>query len=752
MTKINSQVNIIEVQPFGGYDQALTYGVPENLIMKIKVGCLVRISLGRRQTIGIVLSLSPKENPPENKLKDISSLVQQEPVLNKELIKLARWMCSYYGSSIDSVLESMIPSAVKDGMSQKTQRYIRIKEGIEYKTALGRLKNSPQQKKLFLHLHESKNELALHDVLKKLAIGISSANSLVQKKLAVETSKTVVRDAYDDEFSDTSDFVKHEISLTEEQSKATSEIIFALRKNTFQPHLLQGVTGSGKTEVYFQAMEEVLARGGGVLFLVPEVALAPQTVSRVRSRFASGNEEVVVWHSHLSAGERLDAWRALTSGRSRIVVGARSAIFAPVQNLRLIIIDEEHEPAYKQEENPRYHGRDVAVYRAMLNQAMCLLGSATPSLETLRNVEIKKYTKSLLSKRVDGRELPLVHLIDMRKEAQREKNIPILSQPLVEALRQRYYDREQSILFLNRRGFNTTMLCPDCGEVQQCKDCSISMTFHRTDGYLRCHICGYRKPAPRYCPSCRSFDIVKKGHGTQRIEDITESLLPKKAVIRRIDADMMTKKNLFRQTLDEFRKGKIDILVGTQMIAKGLDFPNVTLVGVIDADLPLRMEDFRASERAFQLLTQVSGRAGRGDRNGEVYVQTFAPHAPSIQFARKGDVEGFVEEEMEMRKEFAYPPYRHLIRHIFRGRSEEKTSFYAEQWAKTMRNDPIENIDIKGPAPAPLEKIKGYYRYHLFYLTHHVSKFLTEFKKRRKKFPLDNEVHDIIDVDAFQIS
>ena len=319
-------------------------------------------------------------------------------------------------------------------------------------------------------------------------------------------------------------------------------------------------------------MEEVLSRGDGVLFLVPEVALAPQTVSRLRNRFGSQGENVVVWHSHLTAGERLDAWRALCSGRSRIVVGARSAVFAPVPNLKLIIVDEEHEPAYKQEENPRYQGRDVGVYRAMLNEGVCLLGSATPSLETLHNVQIKKYSKSTLSKRIDGRELPLVHLIDMRKEAQREKNIPILSQPLVEALRQRYYKREQSILFLNRRGFNTTMLCHDCGNVEQCKDCSISLTYHKTDGYLRCHICGYRKPAPKICSNCRSFEIQKKGHGTQRIEDITESLLPSKAVIRRVDADMMSKKDLFRQTLDEFRKGKIDILVGTQMIAKALTF------------------------------------------------------------------------------------------------------------------------------------------------------------------------------------
>ena len=250
----------------------------------------------------------------------------------------------------------------------------------------------------------------------------------------------------------------------------------------------------------------------------------------------------MVWHSHLSAGERLDAWRLITQGDARIVVGARSAVFAPVSNLRLVVVDEEHEPAYKQDESPRYHGRDVAVYRAMLNEAVCVLGSATPSLETLHNVERKKYAKSSLTKRIDGRELPLIHLVDMRRESLKEKTTPILSQPLVEALRQRYADREQSILFLNRRGFNTTMLCPDCGYVEQCKDCSIAMTYHRTDGYLRCHLCSYRKPAPKACPACQSFDIRKKGHGTQRIEDVVSDLLPNKTVVMRIDADMMTKK------------------------------------------------------------------------------------------------------------------------------------------------------------------------------------------------------------------
>ena len=300
-------------------------------------------------------------------------------------------------------------------------------------------------------------------------------------------------------------------------------------------------------------MEKALDQGGGVLFLVPEVALAPQTVDRLRARFGRRGEQVVVWHSHLSAGERLDAWRQLVKGDARIVVGARSAVFAPVQNLRLVVVDEEHEPAYKQEESPRYHGRDVAVYRAYLSKAVCLLGSAMPSLETARNAGCGKYKKSTLTQRIDDRELPLVHLVDMRREALKQKNAPILSRQLIEALRQRYEDREQSILFLNRRGFNTTMFCMKCGEVEQCRECSIAMTYHRTDHYLHCHLCGYRKPGPRICGNCNSIEISRRGHGTQRIEDVVGSVMPRRANVVRVDADVMTKKNLFREILRDFR-------------------------------------------------------------------------------------------------------------------------------------------------------------------------------------------------------
>ncbi|MBN37468.1 MAG: primosomal protein N' [Opitutae bacterium] len=743
----------IEVQPLSGFKKALAYALDQKLAPRIHLGSLVIIPLGHRKTLGIVSSLTP-ESPPASveKLKFVLSLVRDDPVLSPDLISLARWMSGYYATSIESVLEGMIPAAVRDGTGEKTKRMLEItKLGL---TDKGKelVSRSPKQRVLLEYLSQQAGPAPLNESIKHLGVGESVAKGLMGKGLAMETKNSVKRVAYSDDLMDSADEVYAEVKLTDEQSQASKEIKDSLKKNCFSTHLLLGITGSGKTEVYFEAMEEALSMGGSVLFLVPEVALAPQTVSRLRHRFSRQGEQVVVWHSHLSAGERLDAWSSITQGNARIVVGARSAIFAPVPNLRLIVVDEEHEPAYKQDENPRYHGRDVAVYRAMLNGAVCLLGSATPSLETLHNVEIKKYSKSSLTKRIDGRELPLIHLVDMRKESLREKIPPILSQPLVEALRQRFTDREQSILFLNRRGFNTTMLCPECGFVEQCKDCSIAMTYHRTDGYLRCHLCSYRKPAPRCCPECKSFDIRKKGHGTQRIEDIVRDLLPRKTVVMRIDADMMTKKNLFREVLNDFRRGKIDVLVGTQMIAKGLDFPNVTLVGVVDADLPLRMEDFRASERAFQLLVQVGGRAGRGDRAGEVFVQTYAPHAPSIQYSRKADLHGFSEEELELRKEFGYPPYRHLIRHLFKGRSEEKVEFYAQQWRKALDATPIPQVDVKGPAPAPLEKIKGFYRYHLLYLTGSVRPFLEQFHSRRADFPLDKDVHDVIDVDCHQLS
>jgi primosomal protein N' (replication factor Y) len=741
--------NLITVQPLGGFDQLLTYSLKEEFSSIIRIGSLVKIPLGKRKVLGIVWSLNSTEIIPENQIRSIHEVVHQQPVLTEEMTKLAKWISKYYCCSIDACLEAMIPAAIRDGVKIKTRRQISLskRKGEEEDSLLNR---SPAQASIVSYLRKRNSPISVSELLKETGRSASSLISLKKKGIIQESEEIVEREAYEDDFTDSIETAHESISLTLEQQTAIQAINDDLKSKKFKAHLLNGVTGSGKTEVYFEAMELALSQNGSVLFLVPEVALAPQTVSRIRNRFK--DEKIVVWHSHLSTGERTDAWRSLIERNSKIVVGARSAIFSPLNDLRLIIVDEEHEPAYKQEDTPRYHARDVAVLRAKFLNATCVLGSATPSLETLHNVSVGKYGVSELTQRVDNRELPLIHLVDMRREAEKKKSLPILSQPLVEALRERVQNREQSILFLNRRGFNTTMLCPDCGHVETCKDCSIAMTFHRTDFYLRCHLCGYRKPAPSRCSECQSFDLQKKGHGTQRIEDLVADLLPRSTRIRRIDADVMSKKNLFRETLSDFRKGKIDILVGTQMIAKGLDFPRVTLVGVIDADLPLRIEDFRASERAFQMLVQVSGRAGRGSRAGEVYVQTYAPFSPSIQFARKSDLQGFTEDELKMREEFGYPPFRHLIRHLFKSRSEAKVDYYSSAWAKELDRHNLEEMTIKGPAPAPLEKIKGYFRYHFFYFTKSVSSTITKLSEIRKDFPLDPEVQDILDVDAHQIS
>ena len=746
--KPRDQNSYIQVQPLGGFDQPLTYLTDQKTRSSLKLGSLVSIPLGKRKVSGIVWSFENQNQPDKFKVRKILSIIQSTPVITSDLMHLASWISQYYACSKESCLEAMIPAPIRDGMQAKSRRLISLDKSKADQVSISTRATS--QLKVIKFLSEHKKPINVTELIKLTSASSATITSLVKKGIVVESKEIVERTAYDDEFLDSTAKVDHSIELTNEQIRAVNEINENLNEMAFKTRLLQGVTGSGKTEVYFEAMENALKQGGSVLFLVPEVTLAPQTVSRLRMHF--GSEKVVVWHSHLSAGERLDAWKNVITAKSRIVVGARSAIFAPLPKLRLIIVDEEHETAYKQEDTPRYHARDVAVLRAKNTNALCLLGSATPSLESINNVNRGKYSISQLSKRVDNRELPLIHLIDMRREAEKQRTLPILSQPLVEALRERCVNNEQSILFLNRRGFNTTMLCPDCGHVERCKNCSIALTYHRTDGYLKCHLCGFRKPAPRQCKECKSFDLHRRGHGTQRIEDLVAELLPKNTIIRRVDADIMSKKNLFRETLSDFRRGKIDILVGTQMIAKGLDFPKVTLVGVIDADLPLRMEDFRASERAFQMLVQVSGRAGRGNRAGEVYIQTYAPHSPSIQYARKADLKGFVEEEMEMRREFNYPPYRHLIRHLFRSRSEAKVEFYTNKWSNLINENKVDNITIKGPAPAPIEKIKGYYRYHLFYFTDSVKKALLELGKLRQNFPLDPEVHDILDVDAHQIS
>lgn len=743
---------IVEVIPISGLDKILAYKVPPPCRSFVKVGSLVRIPLRRRKELGIVTQFGTDQEIPPGKFKSIIETVQSYPVLSSDMMQLFRWAQRYYSVNAEAMLEAIIPAAIRRGMQVKTRRYISIRQ-MPAEEAIARLEQrAPKQAALLRYVRQQSGPIARADLIKKLNVSSSVCDRLVEKGFLQDEAIEEERVAYEDGLSGVEKVVetsRHELTL--EQSECVDSVCEALEKNQFNVRLLHGVTGSGKTEVYLRAIEKVVADKGGVVFLVPEVALAPQTVGRVRGRLESRGVRTVVWHSHLSEGERYDAWKALASGAASVVVGARSAVFAPVQNLRLIIVDEEHEPAYKQEESPRYNGRDVAVYRAFLNNAVCVLGSATPSLESLYNVEKGKYACDHISRRVDNRELPRIHVVDMCREGSPEKPGGPISHMLKEKLIERYKKKEQSILFLNRRGFSTSLLCPECGYVSGCTHCSIPKTYHRTDSRLRCHLCGDEEPVPLRCPSCQSTAIRMRGKGTQKIEDNVQKILPT-ARIYRMDADTMVQKNRFREILNDFRVGKIDILVGTQMIAKGLDFPNVTLVGLIDADRSLHVEDFRAAERTFQLIVQVSGRSGRGDRAGEVVIQTHTPHVAPIQFARKADFEGFQLEELEQRREFQYPPFRHLIRHLFRGRNPDKVRFYIEQWARLIEQELGSKIEIRGPAPAPVEKIRDEYRFQLWYFMPAIGSVIDHLRELRESFRLDKDVIEQIDVDPMHLS
>ncbi len=744
----------VGVHPLAGFDKLLHYRVPERFHAIARIGSLVRIPVGPRHALGIIGAVGAPTDFPLEKIRALTEVVYSFPVLTPELLALAKWMAAYYACGLDTVIETMLPVAVRKGMHIKEEAMLTVAPERLAPDELGKLqKRAPQQAKLYQFLAAQFKPAAKSLVLTRLDVSAAVATALIKRGAILETHQRVERIAYNDDWAKGEHVVAQPPVPTEEQAAAIRAITARLIENKFGVTRLHGVTGSGKTEVYLKALHDALGQdGGGVVFLVPEVALTPQTVARLRGRLEAiaPGQRVVVWHSHLSEGERFDGWLALATGEARVVVGARSAIFAPVQNLRLIIVDEEHEPAYKQDETPRYHGRDVAVMRAKLAHAHCVLGSATPSLESYSNAHSGKYGLVELTKRIDSRKLPDIDIVDMRIEVARNRGLTSLSRRLVNAMYARLERREQTILFINRRGYSSSMMCTDCGHVEECEHCSIAMTYHRSDERLRCHLCAAERPAPIACPSCRSAKIRMRGLGTQRVEEAVRRALPK-ARLERVDTDTMSKKNRFREVLANFRAGKIDILIGTQMIGKGLDFPNVTLVGLIDADISMHVPDFRANERTFQLLVQVAGRAGRGDKSGEVVVQTFTPQAEAIQFSRHADFHGFAAAELKMRESFRYPPYRHLIHHLFRGKNPEKLQFFAEQWARKVEATLGNRVELRGPSAAPIEKIKDEYRWQLWYFTHQVTKVVAELTKLRADFEWPDDVIQVIDVDPMSL-
>ncbi len=726
-------------------DKEFDYLIPVEMRGKLLTGMQVKVPFGRRETEGFVLGF--KEKSDFSGLKSISGLAQEGALLSPKIMELAKWMADYYVAPIEHAVKTVLPGAVrKRGAGFKKQLFATPGEKSAIESELVPLRRQAPKQAAALDILLSGEQMLMSDLVRAAKVTHGTLRSLEKKGFIQLTEGVQGRDPLaNQEFLRTKD-----LKLNSEQSDCLGKINVGIDSGNLKVVLLHGVTGSGKTEVYLQALSHALALGKGAIVLVPEIALTPQTVERFRGRFG---ECLAVLHSHLSDGERHDEWHRVKRGEATVVVGARSALFAPVKNLGLIVVDEEHESTYKQEESPRYHARDLAVMRGHLEGCTVVLGSATPSVESLENVHQGKYELAKLGIRADDRQLPLVKVVDMRH--QRYEGKPTLfSNDLVEGIRLRINLGEQVMLFLNRRGYSKNLTCPECGFVPECPDCSVALTYHKRLGYLRCHFCGHAERVPDRCPQpdCKAEDWQYMGSGTEKIENQLARIFPH-AHIRRMDSDTMTSKHAYHHVLGAFRKGEIDILIGTQMIAKGLHFPNVTLVGVVNADATLHMPDFRAGERAFQLFTQVAGRAGRGDVAGEVLIQTYTPTHPAVQAARRGDFDVFIDEELEARKMLNYPPYCRLICVHFKGENEQQVDFVSGQVFNELDRLLGENPDVNlaPPVPSPIARIQKNYRYQMIARVPRTKLFTVPLRHVLDGLKLPRQVQIIVDVDAISL-
>jgi primosomal protein N' (replication factor Y) (superfamily II helicase) len=724
----------------------LDYLVPELLVEKVSIGSRVRVPFRERSALATVVALLEKTDAAG--IRPIEALVGDRPVLSPKLIELARWMSAYYCCPIEAVMRSLLPQVIRRAeVTWKKQLFVSAAKEIAPEEIDKLRRRAPRQAELLEAISKLRAPIAAADLLRQTSLDNQTLRALEKRGFVGLREEAVARDPHaEDQFIASIDLV-----LNPEQAVALSAVEEALSApEKAKPILLHGVTGSGKTEIYLQAIHSTLARGRTAIVLVPEISLTPQTVERFKSRFAEAQDTVAVLHSHLSEGERHDEWHKIQSGRARIVVGARSAVFAPLENLGLIVVDEEHETSYKQEEAPRYHARDVAVVRAKMEQCVVLLGTATPSLESYHNAVQQKYRLLNLTQRVDDCQMPLMRIVDLRLERRKEKVAAILSEKLRAAITTRLAKHEQTILFLNRRGFSTSLLCSNCGEARNCPNCSVALTFHRGAARLSCHLCGHTAAVPKKCPACSQDALIYAGFGTEKVEANVTQIFPK-ATVRRMDADSMSRKDAYRETLQAFRSGKIDILVGTQMIAKGLHFPNVTLVGIINADLALHMPDFRAGERTFQLLTQVAGRAGRGETPGEVFVQTYTPFSPSIQFARHHDFAGYFEQELEFRERCDFPPFKHAVLITVRSPHEARAKLSAETLVRRLRENLGSEFILGDATPAPLEKLQGQFRFHILMRGEAIMRLSRLVRETLDKLPLPEDVVASVDVDPYQL-
>jgi primosomal protein N' (replication factor Y) len=716
-------------------------------------GVRVLVPFGQRKVIGVVTG--PGELAKDVRLKDVLEVLDEVPLVAPPLLDLAAWASEYYLAPPGECYRLAFPPA---GV-RASRAFVRLADGVkggEGDPVLAALAEGPVAvSKLARRLGRDPSSRVLRlreqglvrleqdmrapgfrfvqvaTLLDPAADGRGVAQRELLARLRAAAGSAVLAELVRDRPALRSAAVRlaeqgtlrlHEEKetrapslaagaaaaipeLSSSQQRAADGLIPELREGRFLAALLHGVTASGKTEIYFRLIEETLARGKGALVLVPEIALTPMLVRAAAARFGA---TVSVLHSELSAGERHDQWWRIREGDSRVVIGARSAVWAPVAQLGLVVVDEEHESAYKQEESPRYHARDVAVYRAKLESALAVLGSATPSLESYQNALAGKYRLLRLPERIAARALPAVEIVD-RRQVIRQGGDPMLTPPLLEALRERLRRGEQALLLLNRRGYATLLLCRECGSELLCRNCSVVLTVHEGGRRVECHYCGLRQRTPTRCASCQGEYLRLTGYGTERVLEALREALPSVRA-ERFDRDLARRKGAVLRTLQAFESGALDVLVGTQMIAKGHDFPRVTLVGVVDADVGLGLPDFRSAERTFQLLTQVAGRAGRGDVAGQVILQSHQPQHYALQLACGQDYEGFYAREMEFRRTMGYPPAGGLIEVIFRSRGLEEGLGRARRLAERLRAAAQRRFGVLGPALAPLARIKQEHR------------------------------------------
>jgi len=699
---MNNIAEVIVDIPVHKFDKAYDYIIPDNLSEKIKVGMAVNVRFGTRKLRAFVLKLKDTSEVEEDKIKKIDSLISNEKFFDKNDLKLYKWISDYYCALLISVIKAAVPTAVFKGNISK-----KVIKGVKLNIELNNIdryleqleKRAPSQFKVLSYFKDFSGEIKVKELLSKLDVYRGAVKSLVEKDLLKYTESIERRIPY----KDFEQKMVEELDPTKAQKKVLKRINDTLFDNISKTYLLHGVTGSGKTEVYMQLIKKVLKQDKGAILLVPEISLTPLMVKRFYSRFG---EKIAVLHSALSSGEKYDEWRNIKRGNAKIVIGARSAIFAPVNNLGIIIIDEEHENSYKQGTHPYYHAREVAQKRAEINNIDLVLGTATPSLESYYEAKEGDYEYLSLPNRVDNKSMPPVEIINMKEEL-KKGNPSIFSNYLKENLKNVLQKGRQAILFLNRRGYSSFVLCRSCGEVIKCDNCDISMTYHRDKNKLVCHYCGNSKEIPKYCPNCSSKYIKDFGIGTERIESEVKRIFPDSKVAR-MDHDTTTRKGSHRKILDKLDNAEIDILVGTQMVAKGHDYPNVLLVGVVTADTIMNLPDFRSAERTFQLLTQVAGRTGRGKKEGKVAIQTYSPEHYSVLAAKEHDYEYFYSKEIPLRKSLQYPPFTYLVNITMVHKNKNK----AEKAADKLYNHIIESQvkKIVGPSPAPIERIRGEYR------------------------------------------